>query len=623
MTEIRIPDDAVRRAFAEALAMPSDTGSDFFADLRLCLTRTIADLLPAQGIAVRNMDKVGRRGRQIANVRDISPLKHYSPMYKEEYTIDGDFCFGYGFDEHSLGAVNYVCGGKESPSLLPFRTIRGFSIGNLAFNTGEVCDLSTSSEQVFRVAALAWHNGSRKTPGPFLALLGVHFDFDRLQPLLDEVTAALPPNYTALDEAQSCSTPVLWIARDSGGLFTCRCFDGTYTPRNEWAVRDNLCCLCTNSEPRIKCGHKMYFTPFQQKWNPYFPIFRAKLTAQHPERYQRTEDIKTLERDAENALREFIGHPTIGEKWREETNLFRIVKALLAPRNVVHHHKGDELFGLEYDIYVPDLRLAIEYHGAQHFRSVSNWGGAEGLAKRRENDARKRRLSGRHAIDLVEFTYRDQINTETVAARLRPFLERPKPRDAQEAQCNAEADKTLRSDAERGRLRRRERSRTPVLWKPHLEPEQVKLFSTLLEWGRTKIQAQEGFDILAVIQRDTGKSMEKYSLDTVDESLRAAQQQIAADGSIRFYAFAMRCTMEQPDEEQPQTGLMVAIERVGLLSSLFVFCPFQFETTSDVRISVPSSCCRTDMPLLRANRDHNAGGLREMGLGSLLEKPSQ
>lgn len=44
MTEISIPDDTVQRAFAEALAMPADTGSDFFADFRQCLRQRIAAL---------------------------------------------------------------------------------------------------------------------------------------------------------------------------------------------------------------------------------------------------------------------------------------------------------------------------------------------------------------------------------------------------------------------------------------------------------------------------------------------------------------------------------------------------------------------------------------------------
>jgi L-2-hydroxycarboxylate dehydrogenase (NAD+) len=48
MTEITIPDEIVRGAFAEALRIPADTGSDFFADLRLCLRRSLISVLPGQ-----------------------------------------------------------------------------------------------------------------------------------------------------------------------------------------------------------------------------------------------------------------------------------------------------------------------------------------------------------------------------------------------------------------------------------------------------------------------------------------------------------------------------------------------------------------------------------------------
>ena len=583
--------------------MPSDTGSNFLADLRFCLRRSLLSLLPGQGLTVRNDEKVGRRRRQIAEIRDITPLKHYSAMYKQEYVINAEFCFRYGFDENSLSAADYVCGGQDRPSLLPFRTIQDFSIGNIAINTGKIAEVTIAADQVFRVAGIAYHNGSRKAPRPFLAFLGIHFDFDRLQPLLDQVTAALSSDYLALDEIQSCSTPVLWIARDTGDLYTCRCFDGTYSPRSEWTVRDNLCCLCTKRVPRTKCGHKMYYTPFQQTWNPYFPIFRSRLAREHPRRYQRTEDIKTLNRDAENALREFIGHLIIGEKWREETELFRIVSSLLTPRQVIHHYRGDELFGLEYDIYVPELRLAIEYHGQQHFQSVSHWGGADGLAKRKENDARKRRLSLRHAVDLVEFTYQDEVSAESVERRLRPFLENTEATGTEALQRRADADRVIKRDAERGKARRREKSRTLTLWRPHLEPEQVKLFNGLLDWGRAKVTAQEPFDVLAVFQRETGDKMEKFCYDTVEESLRQAQREIAGDTSIRFYALAMLYSVSEPDEERQRDGFMVATERNGLLSSLFVFCEFARSDSGDLEVTAPNACYRTDQPILRANRD--------------------
>jgi hypothetical protein len=361
----------------------------------------------------------------------------------------------------------------------------------------------------------------------------------------------------------------------------------------------------------------VYFTPFQQTWNPYFQIFRRQLTQQHPRRYERTEDIKTLDRDAENALREFIGHPLIGEKWRVETELFRIVSTLFAPWQVIHHYRGDELLGLEYDLYIPDLRIAIEYHGEQHFQSTSHWGGADGLAKRKENDAKKVRLSIRHAIDLVVFTHRDKINAEKVAQRLQPFLGRARTSASERTHEYTEADRAIQNDAERGKARRRERNRTPTLWRPHLEAKQVKLFNALLDWGRAKVAAQEAFRVLAVFQRDTDSSMEEFCYETIEQSLGEAQRQIIGDASIRFYALALRYSFKEPDEERPKEGFMVATERNGLLSSLFVFCELVQADSGELEIKTPSACYRTDQPLLRANREYNASALRQLGLGAL------
>ena len=117
--------------------------------------------------------------------------------------------------------------------------------------------------------------------------------------------------------------------------------------------------------------------------------------------------------------------------------------------------------------------------------------------------------------------------------------------------------------------------------------------------------------------------MEIFTFDSPEESLREAQRKIATDPTIRFYALALLCSVREPDEEQPQTGFMVATERIGLLSSLFVFCRFQRDANGALTVDVPTDCIRTDKPLLRANREYNANALRQLGLGPLMDKASE
>lgn len=104
--------------------------------------------------------------------------------------------------------------------------------------------------------------------------------------------------------------------------------------------------------------------------------------------------------------------------------LFRVVQQLFAPAEVVHHYRGEELAGLELDIWVPELKLGIEYQGAQHYQPVAHWGGEEGLAKRRANDRRKKRICHELGYALVEFMHTEELSESLVASKLKRFLRR-------------------------------------------------------------------------------------------------------------------------------------------------------------------------------------------------------
>lgn len=71
--------------------------------------------------------------------------------------------------------------------------------------------------------------------------------------------------------------------------------------------------------------------------------------------------------------------------------------------NVLEFNFTKEEFILEYcknitsstntiadDIFIPELNLAVEYQGAQHFKAVPLFGGDEGLKKAKERDKIKK-----------------------------------------------------------------------------------------------------------------------------------------------------------------------------------------------------------------------------------------
>jgi len=124
----------------------------------------------------------------------------------------------------------------------------------------------------------------------------------------------------------------------------------------------------------------------------------------------------------ENQVRAAFNYPLIGDRWKEETKLYKIVQSLYPNFNIERHYRPDWLEKLELDIFIPQIPLGIEYHGIQHFQPIDHWGGAEGLKKRQEHDFRKLKLAQENNVPIVYFTYEDNLTSELVFDRIGHFL---------------------------------------------------------------------------------------------------------------------------------------------------------------------------------------------------------
>jgi hypothetical protein len=145
------------------------------------------------------------------------------------------------------------------------------------------------------------------------------------------------------------------------------------------------------------------------------------------ERYNNSENellgcLKQTQRWAENECRKKFGYPLIGEQWLSETSLFKIVQILFSNYEVIFHYRGGELEGLELDIWLPDLKLGIEYQGEQHYKVVEHWGGEKGLKERIERDKRKKKLMKKAGFALIEFKYDEALTEENVERKLKKYL---------------------------------------------------------------------------------------------------------------------------------------------------------------------------------------------------------
>jgi hypothetical protein len=98
-----------------------------------------------------------------------------------------------------------------------------------------------------------------------------------------------------------------------------------------------------------------------------------------------------------------FGFPLRGPSLINETILYWRTTAAISPHKVLRHYRPKGFRGLSLDIFIPDLSVAIEYQGAQHFEAFNHFGGKNGLKKTQERDARKARLCKETGIQLICF----------------------------------------------------------------------------------------------------------------------------------------------------------------------------------------------------------------------------
>ena len=126
--------------------------------------------------------------------------------------------------------------------------------------------------------------------------------------------------------------------------------------------------------------------------------------------------IKTLSKKAENLARKEIGVPLVGEGWISETELYRKLSSEFNMTKVVQHGRPSWLGRQHFDIWIPHWKVAIEYHGKQHFEPVDFFGGIEALEKNIERDRRKERLAKENGVELIVVT--EGYNLEKIIDRV-------------------------------------------------------------------------------------------------------------------------------------------------------------------------------------------------------------
>ncbi len=178
------------------------------------------------------------------------------------------------------------------------------------------------------------------------------------------------------------------------------------------SFKESICHICTKTNSDLMYSHNMYSSSFKARYGAYITKHAIQ------------EGIS--ERDAENYIRELKGVARIGERWVNETLLFNYINVLFPQFTVQREASPSWLNRQRFDVYVPELNLAIEYQGKQHYVAVDLFGGEEGLEKTKQRDKEKLHLSKINGVGIVYFSYKDNLTEKLVLNRLKSYLKEDK-----------------------------------------------------------------------------------------------------------------------------------------------------------------------------------------------------
>nr|NQU91124.1 hypothetical protein [Bacteroidota bacterium] len=137
-------------------------------------------------------------------------------------------------------------------------------------------------------------------------------------------------------------------------------------------------------------------------------------------KYQK--QIRKIWKIIENEVRLKFNHKKIGEAWTSETILYHIITSLFPTFTIHRHYRPQFLEGMEFDIFIENLNLGIEYQGIQHYEPVSYWGGKEAFGKLQKRDVRKKKLANSNKVNLAYFKYNEDLSDSIVIEKLKDYI---------------------------------------------------------------------------------------------------------------------------------------------------------------------------------------------------------
>jgi hypothetical protein len=100
------------------------------------------------------------------------------------------------------------------------------------------------------------------------------------------------------------------------------------------------------------------------------------------------------------------------ERWLSEKALYETIKQRFKGFEIIRHAEPIWLEPQHLDVYIPELSVAIEYMGEQHYRPVDYFGGITGYEATTLRDKHKAGLCLKAGIELFYIRFDDDVKTK-------------------------------------------------------------------------------------------------------------------------------------------------------------------------------------------------------------------
>ncbi|ENK0558503.1 hypothetical protein AB2T19_003324 [Clostridium botulinum] len=402
----------ILETFDSVLNNSNSVQQNFLKDIRNSLRINIIKEFTKQGINFNSDQSVSKIN---FNKSVVKPTLAYNYNDVRE-------CYRWGFDYYSLTAINYLLK-NYVPSLKLLTSENNFSLGNLSFVVENASyEININFCDKIMIKGYSYEISPRKKKSNF-CLYDIKINSSFLRKHYKKYIDMCHCNTNDLIESDIAEFPAIFVCRICGKLYVCRCFEGWYNyefdiNRKVYTkpdsllekmlpnikIKDNICYLCTDKKVKLSYTKSIF-----SYTSPYYNLFERK-------------NPNKSSKEIENMIRQKFGYPKIGEKWISETTLFKVVRTIFPDKEVIFHYRGKELEGLELDIWIPEIKLGIEYQGIQHYKPIDCWGGEDSLLKQKENDKRKKIICKTLGYDLIEVKYNENIDIETIEKKLLKYI---------------------------------------------------------------------------------------------------------------------------------------------------------------------------------------------------------